>query len=203
MPPLSEGQLRLGRLFESEFERQAHNRGYHVVKHCEQLGVQGTKAPMLTGRWKGFRLPDFTILANRASYWVEAKYKSYSPYYGITGDRRQGIDLPNWRDYLRVCELSGQRGFLIIGVGKTGDIIVASFEHLRAHAQIHDKTTQDFPDGGVFWPASIFSPWGSFDLPTGQMRFDFGKGFVTASPKETWDEMWRRPFAGTDAERGK
>jgi len=171
---LSEGQLRLGRLFESEYERQAHARGYHVVRHCDQLGVNGTKAPVLTGPYAGYRLPDFTILANGASYWNEVKYKGRQAYYGIVGSNRHGIDLPNWNDYLAVCKLSGLPGYLIIGEGSTGRILIASFKRLERTVQIHQHSTT-FPDGMVFWDVSDFQPWGEFDLRTGQMRFDFGK----------------------------
>jgi hypothetical protein len=172
---LSEGQLRLGRVFESEYERQAHARGYHVVRHCDQLGVTGTKAPILTGPYSGYRLPDFTILANGGSYWNEVKYKSRQAYYGIAGEHRHGIDLPNWKDYLTVCKLSGLPGFLIIGEGSTGHILIASFARLTATAQVH-RCSSAFPFGMVFWNASDFQPWGEFDTRNGQMRFDFSKG---------------------------
>lgn len=173
---LSEGQLRLGRLFESEFERQAHIRGYHAVRHCEQLGVTGTKAPILTGPYAGYRLPDFTILANGASYWTEAKYKSYSPFYGIEHDHRHGIDEPNWRDYLAVCKLSGQPGYLVIGEGSSGRILIASFKLLETCAQHHIDQVS-FPKGMVFWSRDVFRDWGKFNPRTGQMEFNFGKGF--------------------------
>lgn len=172
---LSEGQLRLGRLFESEYERQAHVRGYHVVRHCDQLGVTGTKAPVMTGPFAGYRLPDFTILANGSSYWNEVKYKTRQAYYGLSGSNRHGIDLPNWRDYLTVCQLSGLPGFIIIGEGSSGRILIASFKRLMATVQIHQRSAM-FPQGMAFWDVSEFQPWGDFDVRTGQMRFDFAKG---------------------------
>jgi hypothetical protein len=171
---LTDGELRLGRLFESEFERQAHVRGHHVVRHCDQLGVTGTKAPVLTGPYAGYRLPDFTILANGSSYWAEAKYKSRQAYYGITASHRHGIDLPNWRDYLTICKLSGLPGYLIVGEGSTGCIVIASFKRLESIAQLHERSNS-FPDGMVFWDAADFQPWGEFDIRTGQMRFDFAE----------------------------
>jgi hypothetical protein len=174
---LHEKQSRLGRMFESEFERQAVARGYHVVRHCDQLGIHGTKAPMLSGPYKGYRLPDFSILVDGSMPWVEAKYKSYSPYFAKERNQRHGIDLPNWGDYLKVCQLSGQPGYLILGVGSTGDIIKAPFKLLEKFAQIHNTPTPKFPNGGVFWPARIFRPWGRLDALTGQMCFDFGEGF--------------------------
>jgi hypothetical protein len=171
---LTEGQLRLGRLFESEYERQAHARGYHVVRHCDQLGITGTKAPILTGPYAGYRLPDFTILANGASYWTEVKYKSRQAYYGIEQKHRHGIDLLNWRDYLAICKLSGLPGYLIIGEGSSGRVLIASFKKLEAIAQIH-RRSDAFPEGMAFWNVSDFRPWGDFDIRTGQMKFDFGK----------------------------
>jgi hypothetical protein len=174
---LSEGQLRLGRLFESEYERQAHKRGYHVVRHCDQLGVTGTKAPVMTGPYAGYRLPDFTLLANGSSYWNEVKYKSRQAYYGLEQEHRHGIDLPNWRDYLVIEKLSGNAGFLIIGEGSTGRILIASFNKLVACGQRHRSSAQ-FPEGMMFWSVGVFRDWGTFDLRTGQMRFDFGKGFT-------------------------
>jgi hypothetical protein len=181
---LTEGQLRLGRLFESEFERQAHIRGYHVVRHCDQLGVTGTKAPVLTGPFAGYRLPDFTILANGQSYWLEVKYKSTATSYRNGGnDPQHGIDLPNWRDYLQICKLSGLPGFLILGEGHTGRIIAASFKSLERAARVYDLgrgRNVHFENGAVFWSASVFREWGEFDLRTGQMRFDFKSGFSLA-----------------------
>jgi hypothetical protein len=161
-------------MFESEFERQQLARGHHVVRHCDQLSIQGTKAPILNGPWSGYRLPDFSVLTRGTSNWAEVKLKSYSPFYAKAGNQRHGIDLPNWRDYLKVSQLSGQPGFLVIGNRATGDILIASFKLLEQFAQEHAESTQSFPDGGVFWPARIFTPWGSFDLRIGQMRFDFG-----------------------------
>jgi hypothetical protein len=166
--------LHLGRLFESEFERQAHARGYHVVKHCEQLGVTGTKAPMLTGPYEGLRLPDFTIFANGAAFWIEAKYKSRQAYYAIAQQQRHGIDLPNWKDYQKVCALSGLPGYLLIGEGSTGIIRIASFKRLAKNPQIHPASNA-FPRGMVFWNVADFKDWGSFNPRTGQMLFDFAK----------------------------
>jgi hypothetical protein len=172
---LSEEQLRLARLFESEYERQAHVRGYHVVRHCDQLGINGVKAPIVTGPYAGYRLPDFTILANRTSYWNEVKYKSRQAYYGLTNRHTHGIDLPNWQDYLTIVTLSGLPGYLIIGEGSSGRILIASFRHLATRAQIH-QCSATFPQGMVFWNVSDFQPWGDFDMRTGQMRFAFSKG---------------------------
>jgi hypothetical protein len=174
---LTEGQLRLGRLFESEFERQAHARGYHVVRHCDQLGVNGTKAPIMTGPYTGYRLPDFTILANGSSNWVEAKYKGRQAFYGIAQERRHGIDLPNWRDYLAICKLSGLPGFLVLGDGTTGEILIAPFKRLALSGQLHASSVT-FPKGMMFWSVDQFRLWGSFEISTGQMKFDFGKGFA-------------------------
>ena len=165
--------MEFGREFELAFEQQAIGRGYFVVKHCDQSGVNGPKAPMLTGRWKGFRLPDFTLIRDGRSFWAEAKAKSYSPYFGQTGNQRQGIDLPNWRDYLQVSRLSGQPGALFFGVMTTGDILAGNFAKLERHQQIHREPTKDFPGGAVFWPVSILVQWGSFNLKTGQIRFEF------------------------------
>jgi hypothetical protein len=171
---LSEGQLRLGRLFESEFARQAQKRGYLLVRHCEQLGVNGIKAPMVTGQYQGYRLPDFTIIANGKSYWDEVKYKTNPTLHRCSGVVEHGIDLPNWRDYLAVAKLSGLDGFLTIGEGHSGRIIKASFKFLEPRARIYDGDVH-FEEGAVFWPASIFTDWGSFDLRTGQMRFHFSE----------------------------
>jgi hypothetical protein len=169
---LSEGQLRLGRLFESEFERQAHNRGYLVVRHCDQLGVTGIKAPMVTGPFCGYRLPDFTVIANGRSYWDEVKYKTNATRHRCTGVVEHGIDLPNWRDYLAVAEKSGLDGFLTIGDAHTGSVLKASFKFLEPRARYYHGDAW-FKKGAVFWPVSIFTEWGSFDLKTGQMRFHF------------------------------
>lgn len=171
---ISEETLRLGRLFESEFERKAHARGYHVVRHCDQLGVTGTKAPVLTGPYTGYRLPDFTILANGASFWCEVKYKKQEAFYGQERRMKHGIDLPNWTDYLAICKLSGLPGFLIIGEGLTGVILIASFKRLETCAQIHCSSST-FPDGMAFWGIDDFKQWGEFDIRTGQIRFDFGR----------------------------
>lgn len=171
--PLTEGQLRLGRLFESEFERQAHNNGKLCVRHCDQLGVNGTKAPMVTGKYQGYRLPDFSVLTNGEMWWVECKYKTRNAYYGQTGEFTQGIDLPNWRDYLAISELSGQPGALVLGIGCSGEIVRASFRHLLKHAQEHRKPHPQFPGGAVFWPRWCFSLWGRMNPINGQMTFDF------------------------------
>jgi hypothetical protein len=161
-----------GTLFETEFEKQAHARGYHVVRHCDQIGVNSVKAPLLTGPYAGYRLPDFTVLADGASYWIEAKFKSRQAFWGKTGTKRHGIDLPNWQDYLVICKLSGQAGFLLIGEQSTGALLIQSFKKLEPIAQIH---TGAFSHGGVFWDVRDFVPWGDFDLHKGQMRFAFGK----------------------------
>lgn len=180
MSSLPEGTLRLGRLFESEFERQAHIRGHHVVRHCEQLGVTGEKAPMLTGPYAGYRLPDFSLLANGAMPWVEVKFKSQRTFSVKRQRLEHGIDLPNWRDYLAVCKLSGQAGFLVIGDGTTGDILIASFRFLQSDGgeAFEYPGPEHFKHGAIFWPVDVFKPWGRFDRRTGQMEFDFGTNFA-------------------------
>lgn len=168
--PLTEGQLRLGRLFESEFERQQHNRGNFVVRHCDQLGVQGTKAPMVTGLWAGYRLPDFSVIANNKMIWVEAKYKTLRTWTRAHDRFDHGIDLPNWRDYLAVCKLSSQEGWLVVGEGDTGNIVAASFNTLMQHAREYHGT-QHFTHGAVFWPCDVFQPYGTLNRRTGNILF--------------------------------
>jgi hypothetical protein len=153
-------------LFESEFERQAHVRGYHVV---------GIKAPIMTGPYRGYRLPDFSVLANGRCYWNEVKYKTTATLHRKTDVLEHGIDLPNWNDYLAICKLSGLPGYLTIGEGHTGRILTASFEFLARHGRVYDGC-EHFTQGAIFWAAAIFREWGHFDLRTGQMHFDFGAG---------------------------
>lgn len=171
--PLPEAQLRIGRLFESEFERQAHRRGLFVVRHCDQLGVHGTKAPMTHGPFAGYRLPDFTVMKAGASYWAEVKLKSRPTYTHRLQQYDHGVDLPNWTDYLAVEKVSGLPGFLIVGERSTGCILAASFAHLKAVARIVTHKTSSFPHGGVFWPRDSFRRWGDFVFQTGQMAFAF------------------------------
>jgi len=166
-------KLRLGRLFESEFERKAHKRRLVVIRHCDQLGVNGIKAPMATGPFKGYRLPDFTVITNHREFWVEVKYKGTSPWYGIDSGYRHGIDLPNWRDYLALCELTGRSGFLVIGEGHTGEIRIASFERLMACVQIRKEPHSTFSEGAAYWPRNRFQLWGRFDRQNGQIDFHF------------------------------
>jgi len=169
---LEEG-LRIGRLFESEFTRQAHIIGYYVVRHYDQLGITGTKAPITTGPFAGYRLPDATLMRDGDSFWVEVKYKTEATEYRKTGSLDHGIDTPNWQDYQKVCEISGQRGYLVIGEGSTGEILAASFEHLMATpTRLYDGDVH-FKHGAVFWPRSRFQPFGHFSPQTGQMCFAF------------------------------
>ncbi len=167
--------LRIGRLFESEFARQAQKLGYFVIRHCEQLGVSGTKAPMLDGPFAGYRLPDYTLMAHGVSFFVEAKYKTKPTPYHLNGNMPQhGIDWPNWEDYLKVCSISGQRGFLVIGEGSTGEILISSFETLQRKVRRYSGRVH-FQDGGAFWDRSLFKPWGNFSPQTGQMLFAFNQ----------------------------
>jgi hypothetical protein len=165
---------RQGRLFESDAERQLHQRGYMVVRHCDQLGVTGNKAPMATGPYAGLRLPDLSAWVGGRTYWIEAKYKSRQAWYERSANWRHGIDLDNWRDYMKVSEMSGIPGFLMIGDGSTGKILVQSFNYLAWCEQIHQLPTSAFPNGGVFWPVTAFEEWGEMNLQTGQTFFDFG-----------------------------
>ena len=175
MKHIPESTLRAGRLFESEFERQAHNRGIHVVRHCDQLGVMGTKAPIVTGRFAGFRLPDFSLIPpGGGMFWAEAKRKTKPTYTVTCGTYDHGIDLPNWRDYLAVASMSRQRGFLIIGEASTGKILIASFERLEGCARKWKGACEAFPDGAVFWRREDFQVWGKFNVTSGQLSFDFG-----------------------------
>jgi hypothetical protein len=169
---LEEG-LRIGRLFESEFVRQAHIIGYHIVRHYDQLGVTGTKAPVTSGPFAGYRLPDATLMRDGESFWVEVKYKTAPTFTGITQTLDHGIDWPNWCDYLKLCEISGQRGFLVIGEGSTGEILSAPFDWLEATPTRYYPGPVHFKDGAAFWPRDRFQPWGHFSPQTGQMHFAF------------------------------
>jgi len=191
-----ETQERLGRLLESEFHRKATLRGYFVNRHCDQLGVNGIKAPMLHGPYKGFRLPDFRLLIPKQlriqgttciEPWVEVKAKSRAPFYGIEQQHKHGIDLPNWRDYLTVARMSESTGYLVIGELDRGEIRIASFKRLEQCAQVTDAC-ESFPNGGVFWPRDAFKLWGRFDRQNGQMDFKFDF-------RDNVD--WRPPTAAT------
>lgn len=191
MKYIPEATLRAGRMFESEFERQAHNRGNYVVRHCDQLGVMGTKAPMVTGPYTGYRLPDFSLIPpGGGMYWAEAKRKSKATYTAITGSLDHGIDLPNWHDYLTISKISKQRGYLIIGEGDTGNILIAPFSHLQVCARQWKGSCEAFPDGAVFWPREQFKLWGHFDISNGQISFDFG--FADKEVKHNMEERYGR-----------
>jgi hypothetical protein len=164
--------LRIGRLFESEFARQADILGYFKCRHCEQLGVTGVKAPMLDGPWAGYRLPDFTLMKDGDLFWVEAKYKSeVTKYRKNDGELQHGIDWPNWVDYVKVSKVSGQRGYLVLGEGCSGTILYAPFKRLAATARHYEGHQPPFDM--AYWPRSVFEPFGHFSPQTGQMRFTF------------------------------
>jgi hypothetical protein len=165
--------LRIGRLFESECRRQLHILGYHVSPTCDQLGQNGIKAPMLEGPFTGYRLPDLDVMGNGDSFWIEAKYKTkITRYRNNGGELQHGIDWPNWCDYLKVCEISGRRGFLILGEGETAEIIAAPFSRLEKVTRFYDGDVH-FKEGAAFWPRSEFGPFGHFNPQTGQMHFAF------------------------------
>lgn len=90
----------------------------------------------------------------------------------IGGIYEHGIDLPNWRDYLAICKLSGQRGFLVIGEGDTGNIIIQSFGRLADSARFYNGHVH-FEKGAVFWPCTEFRAWGTFNRQNGQLSFNF------------------------------
>lgn len=166
--------LLIGRLFESEAQRQLHIAGYRVSRTCDQLGYNGIKAPMLYGPFtEAYRLPDLDVMGNGDSFWIEAKYKAAVTKHGLSGGQEQhGIDWPNWIDYLKICEISGRRGFLLLGQGSTGEIIMASFKHLAAITR-HHESSDTFPRGMAFWPRAAFTDFGTFSPQTGQMQFAF------------------------------
>jgi hypothetical protein len=117
----------------------------------------GTKAPMATGPYAGYRLPDFSLMPPGGGIvWAEAKRKTKPTFTAIHGTYDHGIDLPNWRDYLAVASMSRLRGFLIIGEGNSGKILIASFEHLQRCAREWKGSCEAFPDGAVFWRREDF-----------------------------------------------
>jgi hypothetical protein len=170
--PLTEAQLRIGRLFESEFERQAHKRGLMCVRHCDQLGVHGVKAPIATGPYAGLRLPDFSVMGAGSMFWVEAKYKTERTHHHISDTWEHGIDLPNWVDYLEIEARSGQRGFIVVGQGDIGGILIQSFKYLRKVSREYHGN-KHFEHGAVFWPCAEFKPWGEFNPRNAQLSFAF------------------------------
>jgi len=185
MSNLPEATLRMGRMFESEFERQMHIRGHHVVRHCEQLGVTGEKAPILTGPYCGYRLPDFSVISNGSMKWAEVKYKTRSTYAYSRQRYEHGIDLPNWRDYLAICKLSGQPGYLVIGDGAASLILIAEFSFLQgaASGRVEYNGKEHFKEGAVFWPVKAFRPWGTLDNRTGQVAFGFMNEVPARAPE--------------------
>jgi hypothetical protein len=170
---LTEAQLRIGRIFEAEFERQAHKRGLFCVRHCDQQGTHGVKAPIATGPYAGYRLPDFSVMKNGETFWAEVKYKTGRTFTHSIGIYEHGIDLPNWRDYIAICKLSGQRGFLVIGEADTGNILIAPFERLAAVPPRLYPGPVHFEKGAAFWPCTVFSSWGTFNRQNGQLNFNF------------------------------
>lgn len=179
MPRISEATLAIGCWFEDVVEQILREKlGYHVNRNCDQKGKHGTKAPMAWGPFDAIRLPDLELIGQGTTKSGDCKYKhNYSTRYQLPGggsEENHGIDIPNWEDYCKFWQHSGQEGFMVIGEGSTGRILYASAAALIPVSRFHRRPTQSFPDGGVFWPRHAFRHIGDFDpnpIKQGWFRF--------------------------------
>jgi hypothetical protein len=167
MQRISQATLEIGCWFEDECEQLFRKLGYLVNRQCDQKGKYGTKAPMAWGPFDAIRLPDLELIGKGKTMSGDCKYKSRpTRRYCLSNGEAEinhGIDLPNWRDYLKYWEHSGQAGFIVIGEGNSGLILHATAAELITVSREHAEPTPSFPNGGVFWPREVFHKIGRFD----------------------------------------
>jgi len=169
---LSEGQLRLGRCSSPNLNGRLTIAATLWCVTCDQLGVTGIKAPMVTGPFCGYRLPDFTIIANGRSYWDEVKYKTMP----------RGIAVLVWWSTASICRTGGIIWQSPRRAASTASSLLAMHTPEASSRPASNSWSlapatitamfgsRKVPSSGLFRTSPS---GGSFDLKTGQMRFHF------------------------------
>lgn len=122
-----------------------------------------------------------------SSRWCDIKFKTAPVTFNKLNVQRHGVDLKNWRHYMRVQKLTGISGDLAIVVRKRhGDaheddphLLWATLDHLNACGS-EGPATDKFPTGGFWWDLA--------DLPElGPIRID-----GTLPPTDRHLHPWER-----------
>lgn len=144
----------LGDKAEALVEAQIRASGWRYV--ADRQFRDGT-APMIQGAKDDNIRPDFSVSKAGESAWIEVKGKRYS--HPHDGEKRHGVDLPNWRHYNRVSSTTGMPCWLFIYEQSTGTLLCADLDELPvADKRIRDQYPDDDPYGGpmVFFNRTDF-----------------------------------------------
>lgn len=160
-----------GRMFEMEFARTLIIRGFDVDR-CYDFNQH--KAPMLTGKYKQYRLPDLLAVKPERSFWAEVKEKRNCTYTHRIDSYDEGIDHDCWHDYVKVQQISGVPVWLFIAEWEPERILGASLDRLGPPRIVPAHVASYGKGGMVYWPCDQFHHIGSYDPKTGQLDLPFG-----------------------------
>lgn len=144
----------LGDKAEALVEAQIRASGWRYVADRQ---FRDGRAPMIQGEKDDNIRPDFSVSKAGESAWIEVKGKN--KYHPHEGEKRHGIDLPNWRHYNRVSSLTGVPCWLFVYERSTGTLLCQDLDNLPiADKRIKDVYPADDPYGGpmVFFNRSDF-----------------------------------------------
>lgn len=164
--------LQYGQVGESLIARWLRARGWFVLPAYE----------VTPGRYKGPRLltptdelivPDLLVFNDEMAAWAEAKRKNAFTYHHLTGDWTTGIDLPVYRDYLRVEAETGWPVWLFFlqepGQAKdspegcpTG-LYIGSLRWLSQEKNIHHTHPNGGNAGMIYWAPDKLKKLASLD----------------------------------------
>lgn len=154
------GEREKGRFGEAVFKQVFVSSGLRFIPLCD---IQNGGAPMMEGADKVI-LPDFELIGNGFSAYVDAKCKGQSVLFRNRNQVRHGIDRRNYQHYCaaghttrRECGLGIVELFDETGECWSGSLLAESFRNLGA--PIPGMSDQDHM---VYWPRKMFADLNSF-----------------------------------------
>tara|TARA_R110000824_G_scaffold396139_1_gene597420 strand:+ start:10 stop:513 length:504 start_codon:yes stop_codon:yes gene_type:complete len=147
-----------GELIVAEFLKR---RGWYINATADFSGVNGDKAPKLTGMNAGLVIPDIDASKDGARCWVEVKTKKEPVLFRKTGRLRHGVDTRHFRQYQEVEQITGSKAYVVIYEESTGDLLCAPLARL-AKAILRGAGT-GWAEQMVFWDRDVFDVLGNVD----------------------------------------
>jgi len=125
--------------------------------------IEDGGAPMLCREVEKIVLTDLLMFKRGEPLWVEVKYKDRADWYQIGQQWQHGIDLPNWRAYLKAQDNTGFPGRLSImqlRPGKDAEPqpvhLWQNFSELEKWVQIIETPHTTFRRGVAYFPLDAF-----------------------------------------------
>jgi hypothetical protein len=144
-----------GRLGERKVMKRLQAAGCLVVPTADYTGPHGDRAPLAKGHGWAVVIPDLDVSKGGHRAWCEVKWKLEPSYCRTLQRYEHGIDLTNYREYLKMQKASGTPVVLAIVESATDTILYQSLQALGA-PKVYTGRNNYGKGGMVYWARDAF-----------------------------------------------